>query len=108
MGSIQGSVNQALGGVAQLMGTARFGQMTSKKMSLEAAKKKAMESSQASVEAKTEQKNEFMEYVKKQPTSFGGTVGDLDERLQKKIAESYTPEQREKILEEIKKEKKNG
>lgn len=68
------------------------------------AAERAKQNAADEVEAKMNQRDEFMEYLKKQPTSLGGTVGDLPQNIQSHIAKQYSPEQRLKLL----KEAKNG
>lgn len=48
--------------------------------------------------AKTKQRRNFMEYLSKMPTNWGGTVGDLAPDLQKKIAQNFNKNQRKTIM----------
>lgn len=59
-------------------------------------------------EAKKTQRRNFMDYLKKQTTSLGGTVGDLPENIQKQIASQYSKSQRKTIMDRMDKEKANG
>jgi hypothetical protein len=39
-----------------------------------------------------------MSYLQKQPTSFGGTVGELPTNIQKQIASQYSKSERKKLM----------
>lgn len=74
----------------------------------EAAAQTAAQSAANAIEAKKVQKRNFSEYLKKQPTSLGGTVGDLPPAMQKQIASQYTKSQRRTLMDRMDKEKQNG
>lgn len=59
-------------------------------------------------ERQLKQKRNFMSYLKDQPTSFGGNVGDLPLKMQKAIAKQYSPAERKKLMNQMDKEKKDG
>lgn len=59
-------------------------------------------------EAKKTQKRNFMTYLAQQPTSLGGTVGDLSPELQKKIAAQYSEKDRKRIMNQMDREAANG
>lgn len=59
-------------------------------------------------EAKKTQRRNFMDYLKQQSLSLGGTVGDLPMSFQKQIASTYTKSQRKTIMDRMDKEKSNG
>lgn len=64
-------------------------------------------------EAKAKQKRNFMEYLRKQPISLGGTnsgtIGDLPKEAQRQIASQYTRGQRKTMMDRMDEEaKKNG
>lgn len=59
-------------------------------------------------EAKKTQKRNFMSYLAQQPTSLGGTVGDLSPDLQRQIASQYNKSQRKTMMDKMDKEAKNG
>ena len=59
--------------------------------------------------AKKAQKRNFMSYLKEQPTSLGGTVGELPLSIQKQLAKQYSPAQRKQLMDTMDREsKKNG
>lgn len=58
------------------------------------------------IEAKKVQRRNFMEYLKKEPTNFGGTIGDLPPQAQKQIASQYTKSQRRTLMNKMDKESK--
>lgn len=59
-------------------------------------------------EAKKTQKRNFMAYLAQQPTSLGGTVGDLPKDLQKQIASQYSRNQRRTMMDRMDREGNNG
>lgn len=59
-------------------------------------------------EAKKTQKRNFMDYLAKQPTSLGGTVGDLPSDLQKQIASQYGKNERRTMMNRMDREGNNG
>lgn len=59
-------------------------------------------------EAKKTQKRNFMDYLAQQPTSLGGTVGDLPKDLQKQIASQYSRNQRRTMMDRMDREGNNG
>lgn len=69
---------------------------------------RAKTSAASEIAAKREQRRNFMEYLKKQPTSFGGTVGDLPTAMQKQIASGYNKSQRKKLMDLADQEANNG
>lgn len=56
-------------------------------------------------EAKKNQRRNFMSYLTQQPTSLGGTVGDLPKDMQKQIASQYSKADRRKLMDQMDKEK---
>lgn len=94
-----GSITKAIG-LAKVIGKEKSKQL--EKMA------KAKQSSADAVEAKKTQQRDFMKYLANQPTSLGGTVGQLPIEMQKQIAESYSPEEREDFMNKIDEEMKNG
>lgn len=90
---IQSSVNAMLGSVAG----AAFGIQKSLEQRQEAANKKAEQMQ----EAKKTQRRNFMEYLRKQPTDLGGTVGDLPINLQKQIASQFSKNARKKLMDKM-------
>ena len=58
--------------------------------------------------AKKALRRNFMTYLAQQPTSLGGTVGDLSPELQKKIATQYDRNDRRRMMNQMDKEAKNG
>lgn len=59
-------------------------------------------------EAKKTQKRNFMTYLAQQPTSLGGTVGDLPSDLQKQIASQYGKNERRTMMNRMDREANNG
>lgn len=59
-------------------------------------------------EAKKTQKRKFMDYLAQQPTSLGGTVGDLPKPLQKQVASQYTKSQRKTMMDRMDEEANDG
>ena len=64
-------------------------------------------------EAKKTQRRNFMEYLRKQPISLGGTnsgtIGDLPKEAQRQIASQYTRSQRKTMMDRMDEEaKKSG
>lgn len=59
-------------------------------------------------EAKKTQKRNFMSYLSQQPTSLGGTVGELPKEAQKQIASQYTRSQRKAMMDRMDREGNNG
>lgn len=53
------------------------------------------------IEAKKAQRRNFMEYLRKQPTDLGGTVGDLPINLQKQIASQFSKNARKKLMDKM-------
>lgn len=58
------------------------------------------------IEAKKEQKRNFMSYLQKQPIAGGGTVGELPIQVQKQIASQYSKTQRKKLMDTMDMESK--
>jgi hypothetical protein len=52
----------------------------------------------AKQEEKRKTRRNFLDYIKEEPTSLGGTVGELDPKLQKAIAKNYSKSERKKIM----------
>ena len=63
---------------------------------------------QKQVKAKASQRRNFKTYLAQQPTSLGGTVGDLSPDLQKKIASQYSRSDRRRMMDQMDREAKNG
>ena len=59
-------------------------------------------------EAKKTQRRNFMDYLAKQSTSLGGTIGELPKPTQKQIASQYSKSQRKTMMDRMDKEAKNG
>lgn len=104
MGAIQSAMNSMIGSVAAVtIAAKKFG--ASKQ---EEAAKRAKKSSQDEVTQKQKQRRNFAEYLAKQPTSLGGTVGDLPKTAQKQIAAQYTKSQRKSLMDKMDREASNG
>lgn len=111
--SIQGSVNKVLGAgiAAQKLSQERLFAQSPQERSparRERANKRAeelMANKDAQRQAIKKRRN-FMEYLRKQPVSLGGTVGDYPIEFQKQTAQAYSPYQRKKIMDTIDEEAK--
>ena len=107
MPNFQGAVNRVLGMAGALK---KIG--GKKPSSLEEQQELAMKKVSEKAQAKKTQRRNFMDYLKKQPVSLGGTssgtVGDLPKPLQKQIASQYTKSQRKTMMDRMDKEAKNG
>lgn len=112
--SIQGNVNKIIGvGVAaEKMTQARIYRQSALERSAarrEAANKRAQDliaNKEAQRQERKKRRN-FMEYLRKQPVSLGGTVGDYPIEFQKKTAQAYTPYQRKKMMDYMDEEAKS-
>lgn len=62
------------------------------------AETKAQETLKTKQEEKRKTRRNFLDYMKNEPTSLGGTFGELDPTLQKKIASQYSRAERKKIM----------
>lgn len=67
--------------------------------------KKAEESLEIAQEEKRTARRNFMDYLKDEPTSLGGTVGELDEKLQKEIKKQYSSKDRKSMMDRKDKER---
>lgn len=76
--------------------------------SLEERQDLAMKKTSEQAEAKKKQRRNFKTYLAQQPTSLGGTVGDLSPDLQKKIASQYSRSDRRRMMDQMDREAKNG
>ena len=102
--SIQGSVNQVISSIGAAASIGKGIKLQRDKVRQELAQKQMKQQQ----EAKKTQRRNFMDYLKKQPTSLGGTIGDLPENVQKQIASQYTKSQRKTMMDRMDKEAKNG
>ena len=104
--SIQGSISKVIGavGVAAKFAHDKFYQQRPHERS-EARRVQANERAQdlrRNKEIQRKIRRNFMrDYLSKQPTSLGGTIGDLPKNMQKQIASQYTPAQRKKLMDEV-------
>lgn len=76
--------------------------------SLEEKQDLAMKKTSEQAEAKKKQRRNFKTYLAQQPTSLGGTVGDLSPDLQKKIASQYSRSDRRRMMDQMDREAKDG
>ena len=102
--SIQGSVNQVISSIGAAASIGKGIKLQRDKVKQELAQKQMKQQQ----EAKKAQRRNFMDYLKKQPTSLGGTIGDLPENVQKQIASQYSKSQRKEMMDRMDKEKANG
>lgn len=102
---IQSNINQMLGVAAGGIAAGKNMYAQSQKLvqKQQEAMKKAEEVKQAKATQKTKRRN-FMNYLKNEPTSLGGTVGELPVEVQKKIAAQYTKSQRKALMDRVDKE----
>ena len=49
-------------------------------------------------EAQASQRRRFLDYIKNEPTNLGVTIGQLDPKMQKEIAKSYSKGERRRIM----------
>lgn len=73
-----------------------------------AKQQQAMARQDRQKQAKQTQRRNFMAYLAQQPTSFGGTVGDLSPDLQRKIASQYSKNERRNMMNRMDREAANG
>ena len=85
-----------------------YQQAYGREMSNLAAQQQAMGRMNRQKEAKKTQRRNFTTYLSQQPTSLGGTVGDLPVSLQEQIASQYSKSQRKAMMDRMDKEAKNG
>ena len=62
------------------------------------AEKKAQEAVKVKQEETRKTRRNFLDYMKDEPTSLGGTFKELDPALQKKIISQYSKAERKKIM----------
>lgn len=72
------------------------------------ARAKAEQSAANAIEEKKTQRRKFMDYLKQEPTSLGGTVGQFPPTIQKQIASQYTKSQRKRLMDMRDAEAKDG
>ena len=78
--------------------------------SLETLRENANKRAEETKQAKVGQKRDFREYLKKTQYSVGGhtgLIGDLPEKTQKLMASTYNQHQRQKLMNQMDKEKQN-
>ena len=102
--SIQGSVNQVISSIGAAASIGKGIKLQRDKVKQELAQKQMKQQQ----EAKKTQRRNFMDYLAKQPTSLGGTIGELPKPMQKQIASQYTKSQRKTMMDRMDKEAKNG
>lgn len=118
-GTIQGAINSMIGSATAAVGAVSHisGQLKKQNEAKlkglqegstpqEQAAQRAKQSADGEIQAKGKQKRDFMEYLKKVPTSLGGNVGQLPEHLQKTIASQYTKADRKKLMDDMDREAK--
>lgn len=75
---------------------------------LEERQNQAMKRMSEQAQAKKTQRRKFMDYLSQQPTSLGGTVGELPKPLQKQVASQYTRSQRKAMMDRMDREANDG
>lgn len=106
MGIIQNAINRILGTGAGLVTAAKIAEDKKQAPQSEDRMKQSLKKVAKVNEAKQTQRRNFMNYLKTQSTSFGGTVGDLPMNVQKEIAKQYSPKERKTLMDKIDKESK--
>lgn len=109
MGVIQSGINQALGATAAMTSIGKHlmqdrARATRDIVKQEQANTKAQTVKQAKAHQKSSRRNFMKDYLAKQPTSLGGTVGDLPKTLQKEIASQYSKSQRKSMMDRMDRE----
>ena len=102
--SIQGSVNQVISSIGAAASIGKGIKLQRDKVKQELAQKQMKQQQ----EAKKTQRRNFMDYLSKQTTSLGGTVGELPMPIQKQMASQYSKSQRKTMMDRMDKEAKNG
>lgn len=106
----QSAFNRAFGSVAG--GVLGVSHTLKKRNELLERQKEATEQAKKVKEAKTEQttkrRNFMRDYLAKQETSLGGTVGELPPAMQKQIASQYSKSQRRAMMDRMDREAKDG
>lgn len=123
MGAIQSAVNSMIGSLShavvgvtaikklsqkQAAGGAKTEKAGSNVSPQKKAAAQAANSAANAIEAKKVQKRNFMDYLAKQKTSLGGTVGELPASMQKQIASQYSKSQRKRLMDAMDREARNG
>lgn len=102
MSSVTSMVGGALGSLAKVVGATSA---LAKKQ--EIANQKAQQVKQAKQIQQKTRRNFMRDYLSKQPTSLGGTVGDLPIDRQKQIAKTYDKNARRRMMNQMDREAKN-
>lgn len=102
--SIQGSVNQVISSIGAAASIGKGIKLQRDKVKQELAQKQMKQQQ----EAKKTQRRNFIDYLAKQPTSLGGTIGELPKTMQKQIASQYSKSQRKAMMDKMDEEAKNG
>ena len=102
--SIQGSVNQVISSIGAAASIGKGIKLQRDKVKQELAQNQMKQQQ----EAKRTQRRNFMDYLAKQSSSLGGTIGELPESTQKQIASQYSKSQRKTMMDRMDKEAKNG
>lgn len=100
----QSGINATLGTVAGAVLGVKKGLAERQKQ----ANTKAAEVKKAKTEQKTRRRNFMRDYLAKQETSLGGTVGELPPAMQKQIASQYSKSQRRAMMDRMDREAKDG
>ena len=72
------------------------------------AQKKTEQVKEAKTKQKATRRNFMIDYLSKQETSLGGTVGELPIAMQKQIASQYTKSQRKTMMDRMDREAKTN
>lgn len=126
MGAIQSSINSVIGSASKAVMAVKGYQELKARKAAQAEKvavsqnkmagsspqaqaaQTAKQSAANAIEAKKTQRRNFMEYLKNEPTSLGGTVGQLPPAMQKQVASQYTKSQRRSMMDRMDREAGNG
>lgn len=105
MGVIQSGINRVLGSLAGA--SVAYQKYTGKGMlgsRLADRQDKANSKVEEVQEAKQKQRRVFKKYLANEPTSLGGTVGDLPPAMQKQIAAQYSKSERKALMDRVDRE----
>lgn len=101
---IQSAVNSALGSVAVTKAYLKHKKESRDAAAQKAANAKAQQAVQAKATQQRTRRNFMRDYLSKQPTSLGGTVGDLPYDMQKQIAGTYDRNARRRMMNQMDRE----
>lgn len=105
----QSAFNRAFGSVAGgIMGVSHTLEKRNELIQRQQQAQQKAEQTKAAKQQQVQKRRNFMEYLAKQETSLGGTVGELPVSMQKEIAKTYTKSQRRTMMDRMDREAKDG